>query len=156
MRTVVRHLRIVWCAESLLAEIRLVTMAKKIALIGFAGLIGAFGIAVLNAAVFFWLQVHLGSAIAALWVALGDFGIAAIMLVYGLALKAGTETGMLREVRDLALQDLEAEAAGVEQDLASMRDLFKDFVQHPLNSIMPPVVLSLLRSVVSSLRTTPK
>lgn len=87
MRTVVRHLCIVWRTESLLTELRVAMIAKKLTRIGFAGLIGAFGLAQLNSAAFFWLQSRWGAAVAALWVALGDFIIAALMLVYGLLLK---------------------------------------------------------------------
>ena len=156
MRTVVRHLRIVWRTESPPTELRVAMIAKKLAFIGFAGLIGAFGLALLNAAAFFWLQSRWGAAVAALWVALGDFIIAALMLVYGLLLKGGAETGMLHEVRDLAFQDLEAEAAGIERELAALRALITEFVQHPFTSIAPSILLPLLRSVISSLRTTPK
>ena len=156
MRRIVRHIRILWRSESLLTELRIAAATRKAALLICAALVAAFALGMLNFAAFLALQPLWGAPLAALSVALADLVGAGVLLVYAQSSKAGAETTMLREVRDLALQDLEAEAAGFEAELGKARDQVKDLVQHPLGSIAPSIVLPLLKSVIGALRTPAK
>ena len=160
MGRIIRHLRILWRAESLLAEMRIANATKKIALFAGAGLVAAFGIAMLNFAAFLALQAAWGAPVAALLVALTDQLGAGLILAYALRAKPTNEAAMLREVRDMALQDLEAEAAGIEADIAKLRDHLQSFATQPLSALAPnalwPFVLSLLKSIVAGLRSNEK
>ena len=156
MRRIIRHIRILWRTESLLTELRIAVVTKKVALLVCAGLVGAFALAMVNFAMFFALQPIWGAAVAALAVAFADLVAAGLLLVLAQSTKPGLEAQMLREVRDLALQDLEAEAAGIEAELASARDQVKDLVQHPLGAIAPAIVVPLVKSIIGGLRSPTK
>ncbi len=154
MKRVARSLRILWRAESQLGAIRVAGLMKKAGMLAFAALVGVFGVAMLDIAAFFALLPQWGYSGAALAVALGNFVLAIVVFVLAQAVKPGVEVQMLSEVRDMALEDLEAEVAGVETAIVHARKEILDLVRHPLSALAPGVLLPLLKSVVSGLRAS--
>jgi hypothetical protein len=125
---------------------------KQVGMLAFAALVGVFGVAMLDVAAFFALLPQWGHSGAALAVALGDFVLAIVVVVLAQFVKPGAEVQMLSEVRDMALEDLEAEVAGVESAFVQARKEMLDMVRHPLSALAPGVLVPLLKSVVSGLR----
>lgn len=152
MKRVARSLRILWRAESQLGTIRIAGLMKKAGMLAFAALVGVFGVAMLDVAAFFALLPQWGHTGAALAVALGDFVLAIVVVVLAQSVKPGAEVEMLSEVRDMALEDLEAEVEGVETAFVHARKEMLEMVRHPLSALAPGVLLPLLKSIVSGLR----
>ena len=57
----------------------------------------------------------------------------------------GAQVSAILEVRDVALEGLEADVAGIEQ-----------LVRHPFASIAPAALTSLTKSILTTLRSVPK
>ena len=152
MNRVIRSARILWRAESMLGSLRLAGMLKKAGLFAVAALVGVFGIVMLDLAAFFALAPEWGQSGAALIVAAGDFLLAGVIVFISQRVGPGAETQMLTEVRDMALEDLEAEAAGLETAWVHARREFLDRVRHPLATLAPGVLMPLLKSLLAGLR----
>lgn len=154
MKRIARSLRVLWRAESLLGTMRLAGMAKKAGVLAFAGLVAVFGIAMLDLAAFFALTPRFGEAGAALAVGLGNLGLALLGVLVAQSIKPGAEAEMVIEMRDLALEDLEAEMAALEDTVGRARKELTDMVRHPFSSLAPSLLAPTLKSVVSSLRAS--
>lgn len=106
----VRHLRALWHAETVIAEIKLGGLLKKSGMLAFAGLIGAFGLAMLNVAAYLALAPVWGDVWAMVAVAIGDFVIAAILVVVAGRSSKEPEIALASELRDQAVEALELDA----------------------------------------------
>ncbi len=105
-----RHLRALWRAESTIAEIKLGLLAKRSGLMAFAGLIGAFGLAMLNVAAYFALAPVWGDVWALVAVAAADFIIAGILIVIASRQSKEPEIALASELRDQAIEAIELDA----------------------------------------------
>ncbi len=147
MERIVRNLRILWRSERLLAEQQLKLGTTRLQLNGVAGLVAVFGLAMLNAAAFFALVPAWGQAWSALAVGAVDLALAAGLVTYGRSLQPGSEVEIVKEVRDAAMADLEAEAALVEAEVIGLRNEVQRFVRNPIDALLPGGVGPLLRAV---------
>ena len=152
MKRVARSLHILWRAESLLGTIRVTALMKQVGMLAFAALVGVFGVAMLDVAAFFALLPQWGHSGAALAVALGNFVLAIVVALVARSVKPGADVQMLSEVRDMALEDLEAEVAGVETAFVQARKEMLEMVRHPLSALAPGLLAPLLKSIVAGLR----
>ncbi|HMN71919.1 MAG TPA: hypothetical protein PKA55_08620 [Rhodoblastus sp.] len=165
MDALVRNLKVVWRAESIVADARMRTMARRSALwIAAAGL-ALFGYVMCNIAIFFALQQPLGPMWAAAVVGAGNFAIAGLLALVAARAQPGREVELAQEVRDMALAELETEAralqaqfVGVRDDLRGLQRSFGNFVRHPLDAALPQLVVPLAGLVLKALRKgeTPK
>jgi hypothetical protein len=105
-----RHLRALWRAESTIAEIKLGLLAKRSGLMALAGLIGAFGLAMLNVAAYFALAPVWGDVWALVAVAAADFVIAGILIVVANRQSKEPEIALAGELRDQAIEAIELDA----------------------------------------------
>ena len=105
-----RHLRALWRAESTIAEIKLGLLAKRSGLMAFAGLIGAFGLAMLNVAAYFALAPIWGDVWAMVAVAVADFVIAGILIAVANRQSKEPEIALAGELRDQAIEAIELDA----------------------------------------------
>jgi hypothetical protein len=105
-----RHLRTLWRAETLIAQIKLAALLKKSGLIAFAGLIAVFGMATLNVAAYRALTPVWGDVWALVAVAVGDFLIAGILVAIASHIAEGRELPLVNEMRDEAIEALELDA----------------------------------------------
>jgi len=110
VNAVMRHLRALWRAEMVIAEIKLGVLLKKSGMLAFAGLIGAFGLAMLNVALYLALAPLWGDVMAMITVAVGDFVIAAILVVAAGRGSKEPEIALASELRDQAVEALELDA----------------------------------------------
>lgn len=154
MKRIVKSLKILWRAESLLGTLRLAVAIRKTSVLAFAGLVGVFGVAMLDVSAFFALTPRLGQAGAALAVGLADIAMAFAGVLVAQSMKPGAELDMVIEMRDMALADLEAEAAALEQSVVHARRELVDLVRHPFTSLAPDLILPTIRSALASLRSS--
>src|SRR5208282_4462753 len=97
---VLRNLRVLWRAESIVAEIRLHVIAARSGLRAFAGLIALFGLAMLNLAGYFALARWWEPVWAASAVAVVDFAVAGVLVLVAAQMKPGRELDLAVEVRN--------------------------------------------------------
>jgi hypothetical protein len=109
LHRVFRRLRVLWRVESVIAETRLRVMMRRYVLYAFAVLIAAFGLSLLNVAAFVGLEPRWGPMWAALAAALGDLVLALVVVGMVLAAKPGSELNSVLELRQAAIDGIEAE-----------------------------------------------
>ncbi|MEP1934541.1 MAG: phage holin family protein [Roseibium sp.] len=158
MESLVRTLRIIWRAELLIVEAKLNVATKRIGATAFAGLILVFGLGMLNVAGFFALEEDWGSVNAALGVAVADFLVAVLLILWASRLTTGPELDLARDVRDAGLQELEAKAEDIQDEVEAVRDeilalknSLVSFSKNPLdgalNSLLTPILTLLVKSL---------
>ena len=159
MDMLVRNLRILWRTEALLAEHKKNLIFRQMGLLAVAALIAVFGLAMLDLAAFFALRAYMSDAMAALCVGVANAIIAALMIAYAQNIKEGPEMRPAREVRDMAIEDLNAEAARFQAELVSLRADFRSmqqsfhaFVKNPMDAISPGALLPLITTALKALR----
>jgi hypothetical protein len=142
MHNFTRNLHLLYRTEKALAKAKLRLSTRKMILSVGVAVTVLFSIAMLNVAGYFSLEESAGKAIAALIVAAADLLIAIVLMVIANILQAAPEEQMVREVRDLAISEIEAEAAGVQkqlfqiqEDISGMRQTLVGFTRHPINAL---------------------
>ena len=144
---IVKNLRALWRTDRIIAELRMRHMLVGLGMRAFAALIAAFGLLMLELAAYFAL-VQIWSAIsAAAILGLVNFTIAAVLFAIAGRPPAGRELELANEIHGSAVEALQTEARGMQQQFAGM-------VHHPLNSALPLILLPLITIIVRSLRKT--
>ena len=142
---VVKNLRALWRSDRIIAEIRMRHMLIGLGLRAFAALIAAFGLLMLELSAYFAL-VQIWSAISAAAILGGvNFAIAAILFVVAGRAPAGREIELATEIHGSAIEALQNEARAAQSQFAGM-------VQHPLNSVLPLILVPLITIIVKSLK----
>ena len=142
---VVKNLRALWRSDRIIAEIRMRHMLIGLGLRAFAALIAAFGLLMLELSAYFAL-VQIWSAISAAAILGGvNFAIAAILFVVAGRAPAGREIELATEIHGSAIEALQNEARDAQSQFAGM-------VQHPLNSVLPLILVPLITIIVKSLK----
>jgi hypothetical protein len=145
---VVKHLRVLWRTDRIIADIRLRHLAMGLGLRAFAALIAAFGLLMLELSAYFAL-VQMWSAIAAAAI-LGavNFVIAAVLFVIAGRAPSGRDIEFANEIHDASIEALQLEARALQAQVSGA-------VHHPLSTIVP-VLLPLIAIIVRNLRKTAK
>ncbi|KRR22399.1 hypothetical protein CQ14_34950 [Bradyrhizobium lablabi] len=142
---VVKQLRALWRTDRIIAEIRMRHMLVGLGLRAFAALIAAFGLLMLELSAYFAL-VQIWSAIsAAAILGLINFLIAAVLFVVGGRPPAGRELELATEIHGSAIEALQNEARAVQSQFTGM-------MHHPLNSVLPTVLVPLMAIIARSLK----
>jgi hypothetical protein len=140
-----RHLRALWRAEMLIAQIKLAALLKRSGLMVFAGLIAVFGLATLNFAAYRALTPLWGEVWALVAVALGDFVIAGILILIAARTSDAPDLALANELRDQAI-------AALELDARLAVDEVTGFVRRPVqlagsaSAILASIITALLRT----------
>ena len=155
----VRNLRILWRAESIIADIHLHLLLSRSRLISFAGLIAVFGLVMLNVAGYLALGQLWGQVWAAVAMGLIDFSLTVLLVLIAMRSKPGRELELAHEVRDMALSKLENDVSAVQTELVALRNEFREarsnlmrFVKHPLDAALPALIGPLTSIVLKSLK----
>lgn len=156
MERFLRSSKILWRAERLLAEHQLKQAAERIQLNAAAALVAVFGLLLLDVAAFFALAPLWGNALAALAMAIFNLVLAALLVLRARSLGPGTEIAMVEQVREMAMTDLEEEAALVQAEIVALKDDALRFVRNPMDALLPGLLGPLLGAVVSGLRSDKK
>ncbi|MGX1324381.1 hypothetical protein AB7M17_007834 [Bradyrhizobium sp. USDA 377] len=145
---VVKHLRLLWRTDRIIADIRLRHLLMGLGLRAFAALIAAFGLLMLELSAYFAL-VQIWSAIAAAAI-LGavNFAIAAGLFVVAGRAPSGRDIELANEIHGASIEALQLEARALQAQVSGA-------VHHPLSTIVP-VLVPLIAIIVKSLRTAAK
>jgi hypothetical protein len=113
-------LRVLTRAEITLAKANARRMAARSRLYAIALGMVLLTIVMINIAAYEYLSTLKGEAVAALLVALANAILAALVLYAASRIKAGPEEEMVKEIREMALAELSADAEGVKQSFAQI------------------------------------
>ncbi|MCA1365320.1 phage holin family protein [Bradyrhizobium sp. IC3069] len=143
---IVKHLRVLWRTDRIIADIRLRHLLIGLGLRAFAALIAAFGLLMLELSAYFAL-VQIWSAItaAAILGAVNFVIAAALFLIAGRA-PSGRDIELANEIHDTSIEALQLEARALQAQVSGA-------VHHPLSTIVP-VLLPLIAIIIKTLRTT--
>ncbi|TWB02080.1 hypothetical protein [Bradyrhizobium stylosanthis] len=143
---VVKHLRVLWRTDRIIAEIRMRHLLMGLGLRAFAALIAAFGLLMLELSAYFAL-VQIWSAIAAAAI-LGalNFVIAAVLFIVAGRAPSGRDIELANEIHGASIEALQLEARALQAQVSGA-------VHHPLSTIVP-VLVPLIAIIVKSLRTS--
>ena len=156
MEHLVRSLKLAWRSERMLRQNELRLAMQKIQFNALAGLVALFGLVMLSLAVFFALVPHWGQALSALTVGGVDLVLAIVLIAYAGSLKPPAEVEIVKEVRDMALGDVEEELALAEAELISLKDEVHNFVRNPLDTLLPVAIGPLIGAVTRGLGAAKK
>jgi len=151
MEHLVRSLKLAWRSERILKQNDFQLAMKKIQFNALAGLVALFGLVMLSLAVFFALVPYWGQALSALTVGSIDLVLAIVLIAYAGSLKPPAEVEIVKEVRDMALGDVEEELALAEAELISLKDEVRSFVRNPLDTLLPVAIGPLIGAVTRGL-----
>ncbi|MGD9296881.1 MAG: phage holin family protein [Chromatiales bacterium] len=156
MERFVHSLRILWRTDRLLTQNEIRLLSKKLQLNALAGLVALFGLAMLSLAIFFALVPYWGESLAALAVGGADILLAALLIGYARSIKPAPEVEMIREMREVALNDLKDEVALADAELMALKDEVRSFLRNPVESILPAAIGPLLVAITRALKSRSK
>jgi len=145
---VVKHLRVLWRTDRIIADIRLKHMLVGLGLRAFAALIAAFGLLMLELAAYFAL-VQVWSAIYAdAILGVANFVIAAILFAIAARPPSGRELELATEIHSASVDALQIEARALQSRVSGV-------VHHPLHGILPQIMVPLITIIIKSLKKSP-
>ena len=156
MERLMRSHRIFWRSERLLAEHQLRLGTQRVQFNALAALLALIGVVMLSIAAFFALVPYWGHALAALTIGGADLVLAAVLVAFARSLQPATEIEMVKEVRNMALYDVEQEIALAEAELVAMKDDVVKFIRNPVDALLPAAIGPLFGAVARGLGSTKK
>lgn len=153
MKRIIRSASIILRTESLIAQRRLAVVRKQMVLVAFAGLIAVLGLVMLNVAAYQALVLEWGAPMAAFAVALANFVLAALLALMASRENAEKEIAGAIEVRNMAIDDLEAEIEGVQAEVQATVSDIRAIGRDPLGAatgLAVPLLMALLKSIGKS------
>jgi hypothetical protein len=142
---VVKHLRVLWRTDRIIADIRMRHLLVGMGLRAFAALIAAFGLLMLELSAYFAL-VQIWSAIfAAAILGAANFMIAAVLFMIAARPPSGRELELANEIHDSSVDALQLEARALQSQVSGM-------IHHPLNGVLPLLIVPLITIIIKSLK----
>jgi hypothetical protein len=148
MDSFVRNLRVLWRADSIMADIRLRHLLVQSGLNAFAALIAAFGILMLEIAAYFALVQFWNAIWAAATLGVINFVIAALLAVIAARRPAGRELALAMDVHKSAIEALQADLEGAHAEIRAITSAFR----HPLDGALLGLLAPLVGIVINTLR----
>jgi hypothetical protein len=145
---IMRDLRVLLRAQSVITEIKLNHLAARSGLMAVAALIGIFGLAMLDLAVYFEMEPRVGRVGAAALVGVGDLILAAILFLIAGHVKPGRDLELAQEIQKSALDALANDAREIEADIRGLTRM----VRNPLDSALPGLIVPLASTLIKALR----
>lgn len=146
-----RNAHIALRAERMIARRRLAMIRTQTGLLAFAGLVAGIGVMMVNVGLFFWLAQNFGNAGAGAILAAVNFALALVVGLAAARMSVEKELEPVIEVRDLAVEDIEAELADglaeAKQFTEDIRRMASDPFGSALPSLLGPVLSILVKSV---------
>jgi membrane protein implicated in regulation of membrane protease activity len=142
---VVKHLRVLWRTDRIIADIRMRHLLLGMGLRAFAALIAAFGLLMFELSAYFAL-VQIWSAIfAAAILGAANFVIAAVLFMIAARPPSGRELELANEIHDSSIDALQLEARALQSQVSGM-------IHHPLNGVLPLLIVPLITIIIKSLK----
>ncbi len=145
---VIKHLRVLWRTDRIIADLRMRHMLIGLGLRAFAALIAAFGLLMLELAAYFALVQILSAIAAAAILGVVNFVIAAILFLIAGRPPGGRELELANEIHGSSIEALQIEARALQSQASAT-------FHHPLNSVLPMLIVPLITIIIKSLRKSP-
>jgi 4-amino-4-deoxy-L-arabinose transferase-like glycosyltransferase len=142
---VVKQLRVLWRTDRIIADIRMRHLLIGLGLRAFAALIAAFGLLMLELAAYFALVQIWSAIVAAAVLGAVNFVIAAMLFAIAARPPAGRELELATEIHGSAVDALLIEARALQSQISGA-------VHHPLNGVLPLLLVPLMTVIVNSLK----
>ena len=142
---VVKHLRVLWRTDRIIADIRMRHLLVGLGLRAFAALIAAFGLLMLELSAYFALVQICSAIFAAAILGAANFAIAAALFVIAARPPAGRELELANEIHGSSIDALQLEARALQSQLSGM-------IHHPLNGVLPLLIVPLITIIIRSLK----
>jgi hypothetical protein len=159
MDRLIRNGRILWRAQSIVADIRLRQLITRIGLRTAAVAVGLFGFMMGNLAVFFGVEQALGPVWAAGLIAAANVTLSVALFLAAARAIEGRELELALDVRNLALQEIESEAQALQAQIAELRNDVRGmkqslgtFIRHPIDTALPQLLVPLAGAVIKGMR----
>ncbi len=142
---VVKHLRVLWRTDRIIADIRMRHLLVGIGLRAFAALIAAFGLLMLELAAYFALVQFCNVISAAAILGAVNFVIAATLFAIAAGHPTGRDLELASEIHDSSIDALQLEARALQSHLSGM-------IHHPLNGVLPLLIVPLMTVIIRNLK----
>jgi len=152
MNRIGRNVSIILRAERLMAQRRMSVLRTQTGLMAAAGVVAGVALIMLNVAAFYALNARMSPQAAALIVSLVNAALALILIVVASRMNAEEDVRSAAEVRDMAIEDIEAE---FEQALVEIREVMNDIRQiarNPAGTLLPGLIGPLVSALMKSIR----
>ncbi len=145
----VRNLRVLWRADSIIADIHLRTLLARSGIFVFAALIATGGVLMLGIAAYLALSQLWGPIWAAVAVGGGNIVVAGIAAVIAGAIKPGRDLEFANEIHKSAIEALAADLREAEGEVKAIANA----VRHPFDSALPALLVPVVGSLLKGLRS---
>jgi len=150
MNRIARNISIALRAERQIAQRKMEVIRTQTGLMAAAGVAAGIGLIMLNVAAYYTLTTKLSPQVAALIVALTNFALAAFLGSYAGRVNADADVQGPTEMRDMAIEDLEAEFEDVTREVKEVVSDVRQFVKNPLGSGLPNIVVPIVNALLKS------
>lgn len=147
-----RNAHIALRAERIIARRRFAVIRTQTGLLAFAGVMAAIGVVMVNVAAFYWLSASYGNASAGSILAVVNLVLAAFLAILASRMSAEKELEPVIEVRDLAMEDIEAELSDGLAEAKYLAENVRRIASDPLGSAAPALLGPILSVLVRSLK----
>lgn len=145
-----RNISIILRSERLIAQRHMAVFRKQTGMVAAALIAAGVGLVMLNVSGFLALSEVMSGASAALIVALVNLVLALVLLMAASHSRVGEEVDAVAEVRDMALEDLEAEVRAAADEAKAATDALKTMVKNPLGAITPGLASAVAKAIVKT------
>ena len=142
---VVKHLRVLWRTDRIIADIRMRQLLVGMGLRAFAALIAAFGLLTLELAAYFALVQFWNAIAAAAILGAINFAIAGTLFAIAARRPTGRDLELASEIHGSSIDALQLEARALQSRLSGM-------IHHPLNGVLPLLIVPLITILIRSLK----
>jgi hypothetical protein len=142
---VVKHLRVLWRTDRIIADIRMRHLLVGLGLRAFAALIAAFGLLMLELSAYFalvqiWSAIYAAAILGAL-----NFVIAALLFAIAARPPSGRELELANEIHGASVDALQIEARALQSHVSGV-------IHNPLHGILPLLIIPLITIIIKSLK----
>ncbi|MFG1461653.1 phage holin family protein [Xanthobacter sp. DSM 24535] len=144
-----RNLKVLWRADSIIADIHLRALLARSGVFTFAALIAASGVLMLGFATYLALAELWGPVWAAVAVGGGNIVVAGIAALIATAIKPGRDLDFAHEIHKSAIEAL----AGDLKDAEGEVKMIANAIRHPFDSALPALLVPVVGSLLKGLRS---
>ncbi|MGC2776254.1 MAG: phage holin family protein [Bradyrhizobium sp.] len=143
---VIKHVRLLWRTDRMIADIRLRHLLVGLGLRAFAALIAVFGLLMFELAAYLALVQVTSAVVAAAALGACNLAIAAILLALASRAPSGRELELANEIHSSSMDALQLEARSLQSHISSV-------INHPLNKLIPILIVPLATMIIRNLRS---
>lgn len=148
MNRISRNISIILRAERAIARRRMALFRTQTGMMIAAGLMVGIAVVMLNVAGFFALNATYSPQSSALIVAAANLVLAGLLALMASRSSIEAELEPVTEVRDLAIQDLEAEFDGIAQEASHLANDVRRIARDPIGTVLPAMIGPLIAGAI--------